>query len=90
MYQVNEYCMVLCLPQLNTIGPFHFPLFCNNDVTKHVTTVEKTLKMLRMLNYFCFVLQMVKGAKITLLLPGALRSEKGPCLKMLEFSATRK
>ena len=24
---VNEYCMVLCLPQLNAISPVHFPLF---------------------------------------------------------------
>ena len=27
MHQVNEYCMVLCLPQLNAISPFHFLLF---------------------------------------------------------------
>ena len=44
MHQVNEYCMVLCLPQINTIGSFHFPLFLNHDVIKHVTTVKKLLK----------------------------------------------
>ena len=27
MHQVNEYYMVLCLPQLNAISPFHFYLF---------------------------------------------------------------
>ena len=41
MHQVNEYYMVLCLPQLNAISPFHFPLFLNHDVIKHVTTVKK-------------------------------------------------
>ena len=30
--------------------------------------MKKPLKMLRILNYFCFVLQMVEGAKIALLL----------------------
>ena len=41
MHQVNEYCMVLCLPQVNAISQFHFPLFLNHDVIKHVTTVKK-------------------------------------------------
>ena len=27
MHQVNEYCIVLCLPQVNTIDPFYFPLY---------------------------------------------------------------
>ena len=50
------------------LAHFIFLFFFNHDVLKHVTTMKKPLKMLRILNYFCFVLQMVEGAKIALLL----------------------
>ena len=46
--------------------------------------------MVFQLNLKYLHVKITKGAKITLLLPGALRSEKGPCLKMLEFRARRK
>ena len=48
-----------------------------------------------MLNYFCFILQMIEKAKIelpfvkeTYYFAGGLRSQKGPCLNMLESYIT--
>ena len=40
MHQVNEYCIVLCLPQGKTLTHFIFLFIFNQGVIKHVTTVK--------------------------------------------------